>query len=670
MNFPTLDRAFYANLIHDSFLVEVSTRWPILDGQQHSQMSVQTSLSASSPSKDEGQQLGHYRYTPLAQNEGAFRLIRLLPSTDFAAEIVCEVFESDLGGHPEYEALSYVWGDPTFVVDIRIQPTQPSVDYERVWITQNLETSLRFLRRSTETRCLWVDAICIDQRNDAEKSKQVPRMKDIYSQCTSDLIWLGEEQSESQLALATLQRLQSLEVRRDNEKQWTNELAVSDLSLERYQALQSMLVVPGLWQRVWVMQEIACCPRAEIILGHVSISWDVLSSILDHTEIPDFYHRPWGHSTQEQAVWDLFSKTQIISHQRDVMKEAIPHKVQSLLDVLARFRGASSTDPRDKIYGLLGLAADQFDIKPDYSKVLSTVYAEVVLAAIDRGKDLDIICQSQWPVGAAEVRRAGLPSYVPDFSHTEEVDIIFAQRNIFCAGDAEIGSPVEITKGRLPIHAIQLGELLPLKIPPVTEDCTRRSRPLDGDIFRDWMPDSLSGGDHPYHTGEDAFQAYWRTFLCDCNAYPTARLLSAELNDFRGLFSDWRAAVPKDVGWDKFTSIGDRRSNKRAILGQSFDFHRGFDKYMASVWRGWHFAMTKEEQYYCMVPHESIAGDQIVVVKGAKVPLVIRPTTEINSPPRSCFTLVGTAYVHGFMDGEAREWVRQGKLEEKDLFLI
>ena len=632
-------------------------------------MSVQKSPQANTPLNDEQQRLGYYQYTPLAKNKDAFRLLRLLPSNDFSAEIVCEVFESDLDGHPEYEALSYVWGDPAVVVDIRIQAAQPSVDHQRLRITQNLELALHFLRRSIETRCLWVDAICIDQRNNAEKSKQVPLMKDIYSQCTSDLIWLGAEQSDTGLALATLQRLQSLEVQRDNRNRWNNKLAVNELSFEQFWALKSLLVLPRLWQRVWVMQEIACCPRAEIILGHVSISWDVLSSILDHTGIPDFYHRPWSHPTHEQEVWDLFTKTQIISHQRDVIKEAIPHQEQSLLDVLARFRGASRSDPRDKIYGLLGLASDQFDIKPDYSKALSTVYTEVVLAAIDRGKDLDIICQSQWPVGAAEMRRTDLPTYVPDFSYTEEVHIMFAQRDIFCAGDAEIGSPVEITKGRLSICAIQLGELLPLKVPLAAGRSYPLSSLSDDGLFRGWMPNSLPGGDCTYHTGEDAFQAYWRTLLLDCHAYPTARLLTTGLAHFRGLFNDWRKAILKHFDWKESTSTGDP-SDTHDVFGQVWYSNPGTYQHIEHVLARWHFAITTEKQYYCMVPHESREGDRIVVVKGAKVPLVIRPATESNSPPGSCFTLVGTAYVHGFMDGEGREWVRQGKLEEKDLFLI
>ena len=625
--------------------------------------------AAAAAFQDSGQELLNFKYEPLKQGDKAFRLMRLLPAADFDADIACEVFDSTLTDHPDYEAVSYVWGDPTTKVNIWL--------HEKVlWVTENLKLALRYLRRTDQPRCLWVDAVCICQENDLEKSSQVPLMKDIYSCCTCDLIWLGEAREDTELAFTTLRRLQSLEVQRkaqtDGEKHFTNELAVSDLNYEQYNALRNMLTLPTLWQRVWVMQEIACCPRADIILGNSSLPWEILSGILDHTVVPDFYHRAWGHQSHEQGVWDLFTKTQIISHQRDVVQGTIPHKKQSLLDILARFRGASSTDPRDKIYGLLGLTSDRPGIKPDYHKSLSEVYAEVVSMAIDRGKDLDIICQSQWPVGATEVRRLDLPSWIPDFSYTEDVNVLFAQRNVFRAGDPRCDTPVDITGNRLAIFTYHLGKLMPLKPVLATEKGDRISHPTDGDQFRTWMPDSLLDGDYTYFNGEDAFEAYWRTIMLDCKAYPVTRLNPADLNMYRGRFVAWRNSTPKYFAWDDFDSHGDP-SNTMDRDGQMADSYSSSlprAVLIRQTFKDWRFATTAGDQFYCMVPKESRGGDLLVVAKGAKVPLVMRPTTDSDDSRGAGFALVGTAYVHGFMDGEAREWVRQGKLEAETIVLI
>lgn len=56
-------------------------------------------------------------------------------------------------------------------------------------ITESLYNALR--RLHDEHTVLWIDAICIDQSNDAEKNQQVPLMKNIYEAASLVLIWLG-----------------------------------------------------------------------------------------------------------------------------------------------------------------------------------------------------------------------------------------------------------------------------------------------------------------------------------------------------------------------------------------------------------------------------------------------------------------------------------------------
>ncbi|KAL1608429.1 hypothetical protein SLS60_003371 [Paraconiothyrium brasiliense] len=86
----------------------------------------------------------------------------------------------------KYEALSYTWGDPFFVHKMQLETGSIS-------ITESLDSALRALRLSDKPRVLWVDAVCIDQQNNAEKAQQLPHMSWIYASASQVVIWLGED---------------------------------------------------------------------------------------------------------------------------------------------------------------------------------------------------------------------------------------------------------------------------------------------------------------------------------------------------------------------------------------------------------------------------------------------------------------------------------------------
>jgi hypothetical protein len=74
-------------------------------------------------------------------------------------------------------------------------------------------------------------------------------------------------------------------------KSFNNQVAVRDLDKSAYFALCGILVRP----KLWVMQEIALCSKAIMVFGHLTMPWDILSSILDHSGVPDQYHLPFSH---------------------------------------------------------------------------------------------------------------------------------------------------------------------------------------------------------------------------------------------------------------------------------------------------------------------------------------------------------------------------------------
>jgi hypothetical protein len=129
------------------------------------------------------------------------RLLQLLPSKVDPNNIRCELFECALRKSDEvtrpYEALSYFWGGED-------KPQSIIIHNQSLKITQNLYTALLRLRDYDIPRIIWVDAVCIDQSNKEEKAQQIPLMVEIYAKASQVIVWLGEEQNDSNRALEAI----------------------------------------------------------------------------------------------------------------------------------------------------------------------------------------------------------------------------------------------------------------------------------------------------------------------------------------------------------------------------------------------------------------------------------------------------------------------------------
>ncbi|KAE9368013.1 HET-domain-containing protein [Stipitochalara longipes BDJ] len=630
-----------------------------------------------------------YPYRPVDSSSRGFRLAILQPSVSFPAPIICNLIEVTIGDHPIYEALSYVWGDP------KIQATL-QVEGATLKVTTNLELALRYLRLPDKPRTIWVDAICINQSNIEERSQQVGLMKGIYSSCAVDLVWLGESDEWTQKAIDIVKRMKSLNLQRLTDRGRKNfaitgsrkpvALHTLDLDYRDSLAVQKLLQYPTLWERVWVMQEIACCPRAVLVIGHLALEWEALSDILDHSGTPDRYHLPFSHQSYDEDIWDAFSKVQVIEHQREARNLTVPIN-STLLDVLSRFRATYSTDPRDKIYGLLGLATDNLSIIPDYNKTPQEVYIDVALAQINASQDLDIITQSLWPLGhtPSTAPRAksiysrnpstlveNLPSWLPNFSCTITKRILFAQRSIFSAGTEKCKTPVEIFNSTLKITGIVLGAISTMKAVRKGNFSNQSLSPW----ARDWIPDALvdlNPEEKEYVTGGTAFEAYWRTLMTDCLAVPTRRLSQEDAEAYTKVFKDWRQKISLLPPSDAEQGDDDKYAGDKDLIQEMGII--AVTTGIASLIREWQFAELSGGAY-AMVPWEgpngenklSEIGDWLVVVEGGKVPLVLREKERNDGGGK--WEVVGTAYAHGFMDGLASQWAEEGKLTRRDFALV
>jgi hypothetical protein len=130
---------------------------------------------------------------------GSIRLLRLLPDDDKNADIQCQLFDYPLGetgdGPSLYEALSYEWGSPAKPHSVFVSGGFP------LPVTANLHAALSQLRDRHLARTLWVDAICINQDDLAEREQQVRLMPGIYYKANRVLVWLGDASDAGDQAL-------------------------------------------------------------------------------------------------------------------------------------------------------------------------------------------------------------------------------------------------------------------------------------------------------------------------------------------------------------------------------------------------------------------------------------------------------------------------------------
>jgi hypothetical protein len=310
-------------------------------------------------------------YTPLNTQRNEIRLVILNPG-DLEDEIRCHLYIASLDNDLIYEALSYVWGDQRMTRQIFIDGLPRR-------ITSNLEIALRYLRHISQPRFLWIDAICINQIDVSERNVQIRHMGNVYTKASRVIAWLGEEYENSNLACDAMDAFPT-----DEQLHWDpNTNSTFDgtfLEPEYISALQCLLLRPW-WQRVWTVQESILGSSMSILCGHRQMSMDKLCSISLN------YYRHARSCCQsflqrQGAFWDLEDP---MGELYDLWKWRAPGFDRGLIDLLSEFRCRQCLDPRDKVYGLLGLCigVERNTVIPDYSMPVSLVYEQVALKLIE-----------------------------------------------------------------------------------------------------------------------------------------------------------------------------------------------------------------------------------------------------------------------------------------------
>ena len=326
-----------------------------------------------------------YENLDLTSSSSQIRLIHIIPGP-VGSQIGCKLVLGDWRTF-SYEALSYIWGS-----SVLIQPIE--LNGRLFIITGNLHTALASLRDEFQERVVWVDALSIKQRDYLEREHQVQQMRQIYANTSSIQVSLGEGHCHINFAFENVIAVMG-----------SNRALPSSSSTPTYAKTNAVireLLHHDWWERIWVVQEVAVAKRIDIFCGFSTIPWE---------SFRDFVMQRHVQPEPEDAFGNAMFK--FMSRGLSILLTS-PALEYGLLDLAPEFRSRHASNPRDKLYALLGLFSDVEDraVIPDYTKGVGDVYMDFVKSHIKQYKSLAILSFAEY----RDPQPASLPSWCPNWT--------------------------------------------------------------------------------------------------------------------------------------------------------------------------------------------------------------------------------------------------------------
>ncbi|RDW58421.1 hypothetical protein BP5796_12351 [Coleophoma crateriformis] len=588
------------------------------------------------------------------------RVLKIHPAPSLDTPIRCDIEVVSLDNDPAYAALSYCWGNGDFDHSL-------TCDGQKLNITASLDEALRTFRQFTSPDrpddgtkfiqpIIWADAVCINQNDFDEKNTQVPLMGRIYAQAKRVFIFLGEESRFTSPAIefAKLLWTQASEFQEANKDLGTPEvlrkMPVPGENDPRWRALVHFLSRPW-FHRCWIIQEFSMCPDRTFLWGNHAFQWiilDVVSRLILENSTVSLILASLLKTVAPQKpnprFWDANSLTSLfmlralagtiavdelfeIMHGRQAPRDRF--SLWTLLMECGLLFDA--TNPRDKIYSLLGMASDANDgqlPKPDYRLTVETVFEQFARYFIEKGMGLDVIAM------AGQERSSQLqemPSWVPDFTTTpwplRWSNYSNTKDDIFTAA-SELAPSITLHLKHISIRGAVIDEITKVGFGMAEAQVGHSS------AHHEWIRSAqkIMSEVKPQLSTKDI-----DLILADIVTAedPSGKVPSSEvLTAFNTLLRFTTSYVHMDIAMSPPTFDADALKYNIYMLSA------------VSIMAGTRFMVTKSGRVG-LVPNPAKTGDNLCFFAGATVPYVLRDKGTENS-----YMLIGKAYVKGIMHGE------------------
>ena len=365
-------------------------------------------------------------------------------------------------------------------------------------------------------------------------------------------------------------------------------------------------------------------------------------------------------------------------------------KRQSLYNLIRVARHRQATDPRDKIFSLLGLMGDKVTpyLFPDYTADVREIYARTTMHFISQSRSLDPICG--WQV---EGRMNGLPSWVSDYALDQDeamhpINALYGTAKLFnaCGEDHRgeyrflddfisldpwtdlptKGLVVDTITSTSPASAgASISEIISDWFSLVSDSAETASSltPKDVELLRNTMSAVKGYADFNIPSSLDMLAPRRPTFPSDPSANEDNRARASYSVEafihclFAGNIMGQRLK-PSDIDlimdFHRRLNADDATEKTKKAIGSSVKL--GVERRRLFITREGYIGTGREDV---------VAGDLLCVLFGCSVPVVLRETRQEGR-----YAFVGEAYAHGWMDAEAIVMQIRGKLKEQVFILV
>jgi hypothetical protein len=518
-----------------------------------------------------------------------------------------EVFDMD--NVPPYTALSYTWGTPAADTELHDEYQFAIICNDRlVHVTENLFMALRRFHTLPDTY-LWIDQICIDQDDLAEKSTQVARMGTIFANAAGAYIWLGEQDETAEKVFDILRnfvpaycralyegRISKGYIRYGDPSFW-KEIGLPSWTNEQANAIIHFFN-RSWFERAWCIQEVVLAKDVAVCCGGLAINWMWLSLLSMFLHSSQWYNVFQNAKNQSLAPLQIthtargdlrkapdsmavgmvpmsYSKLRDLCEEQYSRGMATRPKVRSTVQItqlkqqfysllaamLLPFRFASSTRPEDKVYAPLALVtqlllceADRNAfLKTDYTMSTVDMYTLACREILIHTQSLSLLCQVE---DASHRRLAALPSWVPDFSCQMVPSVTLGQStNEFpflpetdCMAGRHMEPRISVADNILSVRASFL-------------DSVEEALPNHAEAYFNLRPslwfDICLKLEERYFNGHKRIEVLWRTMICDRDAdgqSPADDVVSGWVLDFFQVMI--AGSIDMEDRWERDDSTG------------------------------------------------------------------------------------------------------------------
>jgi Heterokaryon incompatibility protein (HET) len=644
------------------------------------------------------QAANEYKYKLFVKERHEIRIIVIQPG-ELNDDILCDVKHLSLDAATYYEALSYTWGDCIRTVPI-------SLGGLKFLVSPNLALALRHLRSKERHTPLWIDAICINQSDTAERNDQVQQMATIYQSAKKVHVWLGEPNEPSRLAMDFLKEVNAkvLESEQSEDSQRCL-LEVERWIVEKYydpEKKPTWDAIARLWQRaywtrIWIIQEVVFGTsdkfQCTIHCGNDSIAWETLVA-LDHAM--SFIDEALEDNEHSDA--DLFQESK--AARLDLSWFLVIHGVHTrnkelpLSYLLIRQGRYKATDPRDKVYALMSMVHEsQADgLVVDYGLPTAEVYTMAMKEIVLREQKLGVLCACCRECHM-QVPLAELPSWCPDWS-IDPMDKCCPARlwsytkPIYSASD-ELNADAYFyfDQNKKPVLSAAGWLIDTIKVSDVKY--TPNGFPTNESLL--FLADGINNlhPQAPEHISSGAHEAIWRTLVAN-----------------RGQFHDKPLDIFRQMYWNLFLQSNPtivppqvpclieiiRQDPAAAAAAGSLpeDAIAPFRDKMHICLRKRRLAKSETRFLPGIVPEMARGGDLIVVLVGCALPIILRRVLtdeeeaegevdegeegkrmgkgmgmRAGAGGKEHYVVIGESYVHGFMYGEVLGMEERGEVRRE-----